>query len=107
MIHWLRGFLPESPVAAAWLVLGMLGQVVFGLRWLVQIIASERRRESTIPEAFWWLSVAGGLMVMAYGLYKRDLVIVIGQYGIAVYLRNLVLLRRARARLAAATRPSA
>jgi lipid-A-disaccharide synthase-like uncharacterized protein len=102
MIHWLRGFLPESPAAAAWLALGMLGQAIFGLRWLLQIVASERRREVTIPQAFWWLSVAGGLMVLASGLYQQNLVLVIGQWGIAVYLRNLVLLRRARARLEAA-----
>ena len=103
MIDWLRGFLPATPAAAAWLALGIFGQLLFASRWLVQLIASERTGQSTMPVAFWWLSLFGGLLVFVYGLHARDVVVIVGQWGVAVYLRNLVLLRRARR---AAARPA-
>ena len=102
MTEWLRGFLPETSSQAAWLVVGFIGQILFASRWVVQLIASERNRKSTVPASFWWLSVVGGTMVLAYGLHDRDPVVVIGQWGVFVYLRNLTLLRRERRQAEAA-----
>jgi lipid-A-disaccharide synthase-like uncharacterized protein len=78
-----------------WLLLGFLGQAAFSARFLVQWLASERRRDSVVPVAFWWLSLAGGTLLLAYALHRRDPVFVLGQgAGLVVYLRNLVLIRR-------------
>jgi lipid-A-disaccharide synthase-like uncharacterized protein len=96
MIEWLRDFLPETRAGFFWLALGTVGQLLFASRWLVQLVASERSGRSTVPQAFWWLSILGGALVLAYGLHDRDPVVVIGQWGVLVYLRNLVLLRRER-----------
>jgi lipid-A-disaccharide synthase-like uncharacterized protein len=82
-------------ISRVWLVLGLLGQAMFSLRFLVQWVASERRRQSVVPEMFWWFSVAGGILLLSYALYRRDPVFILGQSaGLVVYLRNLVLVYR-------------
>lgn len=79
-----------------WIVIGFAGQLLFTSRFLVQWLASERRRESVVPVAFWWLSLAGGLTLLTYALYRKDPVFIMGQsMGIFIYLRNLMLLSRA------------
>lgn len=79
-----------------WVLFGILGQILFGSRFIVQWLASERRQESTIPVAFWYLSLLGGLILFAYAFwYRQDIVFTIGQSaGVFIYVRNLVLIRR-------------
>ena len=80
-----------------WLLLGFGGQAVFMGRFVIQWLASERHRRSVIPVSFWYLSIAGALVLFAYALHRRDPVFVAGQgVGVAIYLRNLQLIRRAR-----------
>lgn len=80
-----------------WIVVGLLGQALFTARFLVQWIASERKGRSTVPDSFWWLSLLGGATLLAYALWRRDPVFILGQgLGLVVYLRNLVLIRRVR-----------
>ncbi|MEZ5499283.1 MAG: lipid-A-disaccharide synthase N-terminal domain-containing protein [Steroidobacteraceae bacterium] len=80
-----------------WLAVGFLGQAMFSARFIVQWIASERVRRSIVPRAFWYFSLAGGLTLLSYALYKRDPVFIVGQgAGVFVYLRNLHLLRSGR-----------
>jgi len=81
----------------AWLAFGLIGQIVFGARFIVQWIASERKQESHIPIVFWYLSIAGGIITTAYAIHKRDAVFIIGQgAGLIVYIRNLMLIYRAQ-----------
>lgn len=78
-----------------WLTIGLLGQALFSARFLVQWIASERRGRSVVPRAFWYFSVGGGLTLLAYAIYKRDPVFILGQgAGLFVYTRNLWLIYR-------------
>ena len=81
-----------------WVLFGILGQILFGSRFIVQWLASEKRKESTIPVAFWYLSLLGGLILFAYAFwYRQDIVFTIGQSaGIFIYIRNLMLIRRPR-----------
>lgn len=80
-----------------WLALGLLGQAVFGGRFIVQWIASERRGESHVPLAFWYMSLLGGMITFAYAIHRRDAVFIIGQgSGLIVYIRNLMLIYRRR-----------
>ena len=84
-----------------WIGVGLLGQVFFTSRFLVQWIVSERRRESVIPVAFWWFSLLGGVTLLAYAIWRRDPVFILGQAtGLVVYARNLSLIGRARRALA-------
>ncbi len=84
-----------------WLTIGLLGQALFSARFLVQWIASERRRRSVVPLAFWYFSVGGGVTLLAYAIYRRDPVFILGQgAGLFVYARNLWLINRAAGPLA-------
>jgi lipid-A-disaccharide synthase-like uncharacterized protein len=79
-----------------WLSIGLLGQALFSARFFVQWIASERRKRSIVPAAFWYFSVGGGITLLAYAIYRRDPVFIIGQgAGLFVYARNLWFIRRA------------
>lgn len=91
---WTKWF--SSP--AEWYVIGFIGQLLFSSRFVVQWIASEFAGKSVFPRGFWYLSVAGGGALLAYALHRHDPVFAVGQgAGIAVYLRNLMLDRRAAA----------
>lgn len=76
-----------------WIGIGFAGQLLFTSRFLVQWIASERRRESVVPVAFWWFSLAGGVTLLSYALWRQDPVFILGQaMGLVVYARNLALI---------------
>jgi lipid-A-disaccharide synthase-like uncharacterized protein len=82
-------------------ILGFGAQAVFFLRFLVQWLVSERRKEVTIPLAFWWISIAGGLMQGFYGAMKPAPNLVVAQaVAIFIYSRNIVLHRRKERALA-------
>jgi len=80
-----------------WTVVGLLGQAAFSSRFFVQLVASERRRQSYFPLAFWYLSLAGGVLLLIYALHRRDLPFTLGQAGgLVVYVRNLMLIHRGK-----------
>jgi lipid-A-disaccharide synthase-like uncharacterized protein len=80
-----------------WLGVGFLGQALFSARFLVQWLSSEQLGRSVIPMAFWYLSLFGGLVLLAYAIYRRDPVFIVGQMtGSAIYLRNIQLRSRER-----------
>ena len=83
----------QTPVSEKmWLCVGIVGQLMFSMRWVLQWLASERARTSVVPANFWYYSLVGGLMVLSYGLYKGDPVIILGQIGVLVYARNVYFL---------------
>lgn len=80
-------------VDTIWLGIGLAGQTLFFMRFLVQWIASEKSRRSVMPRAFWYFSLGGGAILFLYALHQRDLVFSIGQgTGLLIYSRNLMLL---------------
>ena len=80
---------------AVWLAIGFLGQGLFFGRWVVQWLASEKHAVSHVPIAFWYMSLIGGLITLAYAIYRKDPVFIAGQsIGAFVYVRNLVLISR-------------
>lgn len=72
--------------------MGIAGQLLFSLRWITQWLASERAGTPVVPHSFWYYSLLGGLMVLAYGLYFLDPVVILAQIGVLVYARNVYLL---------------
>lgn len=79
---------------------GFAGQAVFMARFVLQWFVSERRGRSYVPVGFWWLSLAGGIMLMVYATLRQDPVFMFGQLlGIAIYVRNLMLIQRRNSRL--------
>src|SRR5690349_11059928 len=95
----IRKFLGEltTPVE----LVNVLASILFFGRFVVQWIASERKKEVVIPESFWWISVTASVVALSYGILKHAPSIVLQQVAAnVVYGRNIVLSRRARARLA-------
>ena len=73
-----------------WLIIGFLGQALFSARFIVQWIKSEREKKSVFPIAFWYFSIAGGVTLLAYAVYRKDPVFIVGQLtGLFIYFRNL------------------
>lgn len=84
-----------SDMLTLWTAIGFLGQALFSMRFLIQWIHSERIKRSIVPEAFWYFSVAGGVTLLAYALYREDPVFILGQaLGLVIYARNIWLIRR-------------
>lgn len=84
-----------TPIGLAWVLLGFGGQALFTSRMLLQWWASEKAKRSVVPESFWWASLVGGVMLLVYFVWRKDVVGVIGQStGAFVYARNLVLIHR-------------
>ena len=84
----------SSTADAVWVTVGLLGQLMFTGRFIVQWLASEKAGRSVVPVAFWYFSIAGSVIVLAYGIHKLDPVIIVGQLpGTVIYSRNLWLIR--------------
>ena len=97
MIDWVAKVLLdfwELPLwEKVWLAIGLTGQLLFGARFLVQWIVSERRKRSVIPVVFWHLSLVGSVILLSYAIHTRDPVFILGlSLNSLVYLRNLWLI---------------
>ena len=87
--------LPTLTEEHIWVAIGLVGQGMFFMRFFVQWMASEKQKKSIIPYSFWYFSIAGSVIVLAYGLWRMDPVIIIGQMtGSIIYFRNLFLIHR-------------
>lgn len=79
------------------LILGILAQIIFTLRFVYQWIHSERRKLSSLPMGFWVLSLIGASMILTYAIIRKDPVLFIGHlFGVVIYSRNAILIRKTR-----------
>ena len=91
---WWQNFLTNLNL---WAAIGLAGQGLFAARWFWQWIASERQRTSVVPPIFWYLSLAGSVLVTISGVLKAEIVILMaGLPGLFIYTRNVMLLRERR-----------
>lgn len=80
-------------MSKVWLVIGFVGQIIFGSRFLIQWICSEKTGKSHIPTIFWYLSIIGSVFLLSYAIYQKDPVFIMGQVmGSVIYIRNLFLI---------------
>lgn len=78
-----------------WVGVGLFGQALFSARFIVQWVASERRKQSVVPREFWYLSLAGALVTLSYAIYRLDPVFILGYLpGLFVYARNLYFIHK-------------
>ena len=90
MINYINNL---SNTEVLFLIIGCVGQGLFASRFIFQWIYSEKKGESSIPIAFWYLSIFGGIGLLIYAISRKDPVIITGQlFGILIYLRNLFLI---------------
>ncbi|MGE3175115.1 MAG: lipid-A-disaccharide synthase N-terminal domain-containing protein [Planctomycetota bacterium] len=98
----------SSPAGFAWVLLGLLGQVLFTGRMLVQWLVSERSGRSVVPPAFWWMSLVGATMLLVYFVWRKEPIGVLGQAtGWFIYVRNLWMIHRPGGPAVAAQPPGA
>ena len=93
----LRAYLYDVFVARFdfWLAFGLAAQLLFTARFLVQWFVSEKAGRSVVPLSFWILSIAGGTMLLIYGLVRREPIIILGQgLAVVIYVRNIMLIRK-------------
>ena len=82
-----------------WVGVGLTGQALFSGRFLLQWVYSERLKESIIPVGFWYFSLGGSAILLAYAVHKLDPVFILGQStGFIIYLRNLQLIKHKQRR---------
>ena len=93
-MSWLAEMLGvDSRAELIWVIVGLTGQFLFMMRFLIQWIVSEKAQKSVIPVSFWWFSIAGATILLAYAIYRADPVFILGQaLGFFVYTRNLWLI---------------
>lgn len=78
-----------------WIIVGLVGQFMFFMRFFVQWLASEKKKKSVIPHSFWYFSLCGSLLLLSYALFRKDPVFILGQsLGFIIYTRNLILIGR-------------
>jgi lipid-A-disaccharide synthase-like uncharacterized protein len=97
---WLRDvFHVANTTELLWVLFGLAAQLMFTARFLLQWIASERQKKSVVPLSFWYFSILGGVMLLAYAMYRADPVFILGQaLGVVIYARNLWLIYAERRR---------
>ena len=75
-----------------WVIIGLLGQLIFFGRWIVQWIASEKNSKSVIPVPFWWFSLCGGFITFLYAFHISSFPFMLAQFtAMIIYIRNLYL----------------
>lgn len=80
-----------------WMGIGFFAQALFSARFFVQWLASEKAGKSVMPILFWYFSLGGSTILLAYAIHRKDPVFILGQsFGLLVYLRNLYLIKKER-----------
>lgn len=78
-----------------WLLVGLIGQGLFFSRFIVQWIASEKAGKSVMPTIFWYLSISGSLLLLAYSYHISDPIFLVASFlNIFIYIRNIILIKK-------------
>ncbi len=97
--EWFKSLIsPEiaTPKEIAWEIVGLVGHFFFFSRFVIQWIASEREKKTVIPEAFWYLSLLGTVIVLTYSVHVgRPVFMLAYSLNIVIYVRNLCIHRKA------------
>lgn len=78
------------------LIFGIISQLVFVSRFVYQWIVSEKKKNSVLPVGFWLISSLGSLMVIVYAIIRKDYILLLGQFGLLIYLRNIYFSRKSK-----------
>ena len=91
-----RALLFQNEEIPSWLLLlGIVAQIIFTLRFVYQWFYSEKRKESSLPMGFWVLSLIGALLILTYAIIRKDPVLLAGHFmGTFLYVRNISILKK-------------
>lgn len=88
--------LRNEEISLPLLIWGGISTTLFSFRFFYQWISSEQSDNSIFPLGFWIISIIGCLMLLTYGILRRDPVVILGQaFSTIIYSRNIILLKRA------------
>lgn len=89
---FIQNMFHNESVPLGLVLFGSAGQVIFTFRFVVQWFYSWRRHESVLPRGFWIISLIGSGVIVAYGIFRKDPVLILGQsFGFLAYIRNLMI----------------
>ena len=90
----IQNLLFSGELSLSLILFGVVGQILFTLRFVYQWIYSEKIKKSKLPLGFWVISLIGSILILIYGIMRIDWVLIVGHvFGIVVYSRNLIILR--------------
>ena len=94
IIEFVKSAIAEKIIGdPVWGIWGLIGQAVFGGRFILQWIVSEYKKKSHVPTAFWFISLAGSLILLSYSIHIKEPVFMLGfSLNTLIYLRNLHLI---------------
>lgn len=77
------------------ILFGSVGQIIFTLRFVYQWYYSYHRGISLLPVTFWVISLIGSGIIVIYGVFRSDPVLILGQMvGFIAYSRNIIIGKR-------------
>ena len=89
----LDSFLADLAKEPMWTLVGFVGQGTFGARFILQWIVSEYKKKSHVPTAFWFISLAGSLILLTYSIHIKNPIFMFGfSLNTLIYLRNIHLI---------------
>ena len=92
--QFVSDFLMRPDIPLGLLCFGTFGQLLMTLRFVYQWWYSSRLGRSELPPLFWWISLGGAAIIFVYGIFRADIVLLLGQgFGLFVYGRNLAISR--------------
>lgn len=94
---FVNNFFHNSAVSLPLLLFGSAGQIIFTVRFIYQWFYSLKRHESILPVGFWVISLVGSGMIVAYGIFRLDIVLILGQsVGFLAYSRNIIIYKKSK-----------
>ncbi len=77
------------------LLLGIISQIIFTLRFVYQWLVSEKTKTSQLPVGFWRMSVLGASLILTYAIFRKDPVLFVGHIaGLIIYVRNIFIWKK-------------
>jgi lipid-A-disaccharide synthase-like uncharacterized protein len=76
-----------------WATIALVGQFTFAARFILQWLVSEYKKRSHVPISFWYISIVGSLILLAYSIHIKNPVFMLGfSLNSVIYVRNLHLI---------------
>ena len=95
IVSGIQNAVHQLKVDPFWEITAFVGEVVFGGRFILQWLVSEYRKQSHVPVAFWYMSIVGSIILLAYFIHKASLALIIAfTLQIFIYVRNLFLIKK-------------
>ena len=96
MMDWLHEHLRRDKPVQWWEIVGWTGNAIFATRFFIQWYATEKKKSVVVPLVFWWLSLSGSLMLLAFAIFSHSSTVFIFSYALGwiPYMRNIIIHRR-------------